>query len=387
MVNKAVFLNELVGGARTATRVVGSDITLEHVIDTYRRYPGAKLAITKLVQAMYHNGFDSDIPRDRIHQLMKATEYAFWMGWSSVVARQSDKSIEAWSPRAGEGVGFIMVEFDDNGDVVTIEIQKRFDENSENLVKITNDPNGTYKDNYNSDIQLFMMRSPDGLNGVRGESKILPLVDVFRIQYEIVMQYMKYAYSQGINVPVLQIKDLNTDSLAEAKAQMVSTIKKGEVPILDIEDKLAMLSQMAGSWDPYNMIDFCDKYIARVTQMNKNMLTGDPSGHLTSSITAMAAWYDYVREQQDLILPQILPILEYLGYGEAIFNDPAEYTSEQKWQSALLIRQATDGIVSIESQIDLLNKHLGLQGKEKLKPLSKKERKQLMKKKEETQDE
>ena len=59
--------------------------------------------------------------------------------------------------------------------------------------------------------------------------------------------------------------------------------------------------------------------------MNKTMLDGDPSGHLSSSEVALAAFYASVKEDQDEILFQLKPLLLELGLSDEVaFADPTE---------------------------------------------------------------
>jgi hypothetical protein len=336
-------------GNRTSTRNVGDDVTAEDLWDTYTHIPGAKIIINKMIKAVYHNGFaDFNLDRDRLDELQKAHIFRDIFGYSAIAF--DGENIQALNPKV-QGIGFTMTDFDKDGVCTEITVYNNPNIISGIGIKITD---------------FILLRTPEGLAGPMGLSKLLDLVDTLRIQSEIYTEYAKYAFHQGLAHPLVKIKDLD-DTKYNRVQNALSAPTKDDAVIIDIEDDFTYVAPMSNAYDPISMLQYGDTYITRSSELNKLQLYGDPSGVLVASETATANWYASVKEEQDKIIGQIRPILFRLGADEEIqFNDPGEYTMQSQMNGVLLIRQALEGLVEREQIVDMINKFLGLDETEQL---------------------
>ena len=350
-------ISDICSGSRTSTRSVGDTVTGEDIWDTYVHVPGAKAIINKPTEAMFHNGFkDFDLDYDRKLELEKAVKYRDLFGVSAIVINGED--VQAWNLKVN-GIGFTLSDFDKNGVCTEIEIYNN-----------PNESTGIGTPIKGRDKNFFLMRTPDGLAGERGISKLLDLIDVTRISFEIWSEYAKYAFHQGLAHPVLKIKDFDDEKYAKADTALNAPTKDDAV-IIDAEDDFEYKSPQQNAYDPINMLEYGDTYITRESSLNRLQMYGDPTGVLAASDTATANWYAHIKELQDEILPSILPILIALGAPEKVkFNEPGEYNIATQMNGVLQIRMALDRLVPNEEIVGLINKYLGLQMDEKLSVLA-----------------
>ena len=123
------------------------------------------------------------------------------------------------------------------------------------------------------------------------------------------------------------------------------------------------------------MMEFADKYIVRESAITMSMLTGDPTGYLSSSNVQVNEWFTAIKEYQDHKLPQYRPLLMALGMPEDVkFQDPSEPTLEASLESVKVFREGLEGLVSRESILEYINNNiLGLEGEEELELASEEE--------------
>ena len=294
-----IIISDICSGSRTSTRKVGDSITSEDVWDTYVHVPGAKAIINKPIEAMFHNGFEGfDLDYDRKLELEKAIKFRDLFGIAAIVI--DGENVQAWNLKVS-GIGFEMSNFDKNGICTEITVY--------------NNPNNTYVSGTKisgRDENFFLLRTPDGLAGERGLSKLLNLVDVVRQSHKIWTSYGKYAEHQGLAHPLLKIKDLDEEKFTKADAALNAPTKDDAV-IIDAEDEFEYKSPMQNAYNPINMLEYGDTYITRESNLNRLQLYGDPTGVLAASDTATANWYAHIKELQDEILPSIKPVLIRLG--------------------------------------------------------------------------
>jgi len=356
-----IIISDICSGSRTSTRKVGDSITSEDVWDTYVHVPGAKAIINKPIEAMFHNGFEGfDLDYDRKLELEKAIKFRDLFGIAAIVI--DGENVQAWNLKVS-GIGFEMSNFDKNGICTEITVY--------------NNPNNTYVSGTKisgRDENFFLLRTPDGLAGERGLSKLLNLVDVVRQSHKIWTSYGKYAEHQGLAHPLLKIKDLDEEKFTKADAALNAPTKDDAV-IIDAEDEFEYKSPMQNAYNPINMLEYGDTYITRESNLNRLQLYGDPTGVLAASDTATANWYAHIKELQDEILPSIKPVLIRLGAKEEVrFNEPGEYNIAVQMNGVLQIRMALDGLVPPEEIVGLINRYLGLQMNDKLTVLKEEEK-------------
>ena len=129
------------------------------------------------------------------------------------------------------------------------------------------------------------------------------------------------------------------------------------------EDWANWESGMNSSWDPWSMLEYIDKLVARDTQLNKLMLEGDPAGYLSASETAINNWETKVKERQAYWLGQFLPIFLALGATKEIaFKDPSKPAFISLMTGLQACREAMIDIVSNEDIVKLFNEYLNKHG-------------------------
>ena len=339
-------ISEIIGGTRLSTRDIGDTITNLDILDTLRHIPGAKKILNKITKAMFHNGFTQDIPKDRLLVIKKAVFWEFAFGFAAIVIKGQD--LQAWNPRTN-GIGFEMIEFDTMGQCTIIEI---FVENTMQGIKVPRYDPAT-------GFGFIMLRTQDGLEGPRGESKLLSLIDVLRIQHEIFLEYMKYAKKQGLAHKRVKIQDLDEYKYNLTRSRMKDA-EKDDTVIIDAEDEFDYVSPQQNAYDPSSMMERADQYVMRESVLNKLHLSGDPGGIIATSETVNVAFYANIKEEQDFLLPQILDILIALGCTEDVrFKDPTETTIQMQMLGVLRIRQALQGLVKPEQIIEVINEYMG----------------------------
>ena len=122
-----------------------------------------------------------------------------------------------------------------------------------------------------------------------------------------------------------------------------------------------------GSWDPTAMLEYGDKIISRETGLLLSMLTGDPMGYLSASDVTTAQWFDGVKQYQEIILSEYLPVLKALGLNDDVkFNNPYEPTLEGKMEAIVNARAALEGLIKPEQLVEVVNNIMGYSEDERL---------------------
>ena len=359
-------ISQICSGTRTSTREVGASINNDDIWDTYVHVPGAGVIIDKPIEAMFHNGFDNfELDYERKLELEKAIKFRDIFGVVAIIV--DGDNIQAWNLKVG-GIGFTMTDFDSKTGECT-------------EITIYNDPNltiGVGQKIIGRDENFFLLRTPDGLGGERGLSKLLNLVDVCRINFQIFTEYGKYAKHQGLAHPVLKITDLDDEKFDKADAALNAPTKDDAV-IIDMLDEFEYYSPMKQAYDPVTMLKYGDTYVTRESSLNILQIYGDPTGALAASDTATSNWYAHIKELQDILMPSIKPILLAMGAPEDVkFNEPGEYNIATMMNGVLQIRMALDGLVPDEQIVEKINLYLGYEESKKLRVLTKEEKKEYM---------
>ena len=348
-------ISEIISGGRTSSRVSGDTVTNDDIWDTYVHVPGAAVIIDKPIEAMFHNGFDNfELDYARKLELEKAIKFRDVFGVVAIVI--DGENIQTWNLKTN-GIGFVLSEFDNNTGECT-------------SINIYNDPNvmtgGMGTEVSERDKNFFLLRTPDGMPGEIGLSKLLNLIDTCRNNYKIYSEYTKYAQHQGLAHPVLSIDHLDDEKFAKADAALNAPTKDDAV-IIDVLDTFEYKSPMKNTYDPVTMLEYGDTYITRESSLNKLQLYGDPTGALAASDTATSNWYAHIKELQDILMPSIKPILLAMGAPEDVkFNEPGEYNIATMMNGVLQIRMALDGLVSNDQIVEKINMYLGLEESKKL---------------------
>ena len=350
------------GSQHLSDRNIGDDVVNEDIWDTYIHYPGCRMAVNRMNSAMFHNGFTHDLDAERRQQLMIGSVYKDLFGFSCVVKKGDN--IQSWPPLTN-GIGFELYQFDDELPICTkirITSQPTIGDipGKQVFVDRADPENGIYDG-------FYLLRSIYGPPGERGLSLVIHLIDIFRTQKDVLDVYGGYARLHDVAHPLYKIKNYDTNRNSAVEAE-IKDVKKGEAIIIDLENEMDYKSPEAGAWDPVPVLNKYDEMIAREGSLNKHMLTGDPEGYLTSSITATANWYAWVMEQQEILFPQIKPILIALGASHDVqFNSPEEYSLEQMANGIKILRDALEGLAPREQIIDMINDKFGLKDDKKLK--------------------
>lgn len=372
------YVGDIVGGEARTARNIGDTITAKHLWDAYRLTPGFK-AIHKLgVKVLWSNGLtDETILADRLLELKDAHEWNDAYGYAVVVVdgRKTPPTADAWHIRIN-GIGFIFTEFSPRGDPLEIEIMTK---------PMETDVGGTpYKvpaypcelDQDGERIKtrpipgeygFFNIRTRGGIKGVQGLPKYIELLDPMNGQFDILKAYIPYAEKQGLAHPLVWLKDNSPTNRANVKSDFKKQPKKDQLVIISMEDDMEYRSPQEHAWDPWPILDWVNKMIARESQMNKLMLEGDPAGYLSASETAISNWEASVKEDQVYMRTQFLPIWIALGASdECDFKDPSKPSFISLMEGIKAIREGMDGIVAKESIVKLMNERLELEGEDEL---------------------
>lgn len=352
-----VIISDITGGDKISDRDIGDEINIDDITDTYNRFPGAGGAIDRATFAAFIKGFTEDLDMSRKLEIIKAEIWKKEFGYS-VILKQGT-SIQALHPKTYQA-GFVITEVDNLGNATEIEMMWKPDEKAE--------PIPTRYKLYEGNDGFFLFRAFRGLLGLRGLSSLLTLVDPLRAQNGLFLEYMKHGEWQAINHPVAKIKDLNDTTYNRVKSDL-SASQTDKMVIIDAEDDFYYDGPMAAgsSWDPTTMLEYGDKIISRETGLLLSMLTGDPMGYLSASSVTAAQWFDAVKQYQEIILPDYLPLLQALGLSEDVkFNDPYEPTLAEKFEVIVNARAALEGLVAPEQLVDIINEILGRSEEDRL---------------------
>lgn len=375
-------------------------ITADHIYDTYRRYPGYKSIVKLDVEAVWSNWLNEEsIPLDRLIECKDAMEDAINYGWSIIIvdATTNPPSCERWHPKI-QGVGCEIINTSRKGFPIEAQIQAKFPESDAplnyrvghypcevKLIKIGELEDGTpiTSNEYIRDkpekggIGFFLLRTRGGKKGIAGLPKFLDLLMITRKAFDIIENYAVYAENQALATTAVGLERNNEQNRTSVKAQFTSQITHRKLLIVGKEDWVDWVSPMNSAWDPWAMLEYIDKLIARDTQMNKLMLEGDPSGYLSASETAINNWESKTKERQAYWLGQFKPIFKALGATDDVqFKDPSKPTFISLMEGLKACREAMIDIVQNEDIVNLFNEYLNKHGyEEMLTPISNEEMK------------
>lgn len=334
--------------------VDGATVTADRLWDTYKYNEVAKLVIRKKCKAMFHNGFSEVLDKAKLQELMRADLYKKVLGWSVVVI-DAGKNIQAWCAyNHGVGAKVPDDDYDDFGRPNSFDI---YTDESDNSKKTNVKGRGT---------KFFILRTFDGHPGWKGDSDLLALFKTLTRQEKILDDYGLFCYLWG--KPLVHMQDKNAtesghldDDLTDIKGKL----KSGGIVVTDASKVITSQSLMSGAYDPINILNFQNGRIAGSSELNKTMLDGDPSGHLSSSEMALAAFYASIKEDQDEVLIQLLPILKALGLTDNIvFKDPSEFPPGQM---AAFVRETVTVLKSLpisdKEIVDFVNNQYGTEFK------------------------
>lgn len=389
MVVKQAAIGDIVGGIAPLARDIGDPITIQHIWDTIRWFPGFKAIIELGVDAVWSNGLkdgDNNNPLlpDRLRECKATDRYNDSYGYSIAIidGTKNPPTIDGWHPEI-DGIGFVFTKFSAYGDPLEVRIKMKTAETDHDKHGFTVPAYPCELDNRGERIKtrpipgkygFFAVRTEEGLKGVQGLPRYLDLIDPIRGQYDILKAYIPYAEKQGLAHPVVGLKDNSPTNRAQVKSDFKSQPQKDRLVIISMDDALEYASPQQNAWDPWPILDWVNNMIARATQMNKLMLEGDPAGYLSASESAINNWVTRIKEQQVFKRTQYLPIWIALGCTEeADFSTPDKPTFVSQMEGLKSLREAMEGIVAREDIIKRMNEFLELEGEDMLKVAPKEE--------------
>jgi hypothetical protein len=364
------------------------NIIADHIYDTYRRYPSYKSIIKLDVEAIWSNWLNEEqIELDRLIECKDGMEDCINYGWSIIIvdATSNPPRCERWHPKI-DGTGCEVTKTSVMGSPLEIQIQARMNESEKPLnYKVQHYPcevqkvqygaldDGTplYSHEYIRDKPdkgksgFFLIRTRGGKKGIRGLPKYLDLIMLIRKAYDIIENYCVYAENQALATTAVGLERNTKPNRDSIKTQFTSQATHRKLLIIGKEDWVDWISPMNSAWDPWAMLEYIDKLIARDTQMNKLMLEGDPSGNLSSSETAINNWESKVKERQAYWLGQFRPIFMALGSTKDVqFRDPTKPAFISLMEGLKAAREALIEIVQNEDIVKLFNEYLAKHGQE-----------------------
>ena len=372
------YVGDIIGGEARLARDIGDPIIAQHLWDAYRLTPGFK-AIHKLaVKARWSNGLNEDvILPDRLLELKDADEWCDLYGHAIVIvdARRKDPTCDAWHLRLN-GVGYQFTEFSPRGDPLEIEIMSKPMETKIGATPYTVPAYPCELDDNDERIKtlpkpgqygFFHIRTRGSIKGVQGLPKNISLLDPMNGQWDILKAYLPYAEKQGLTHPTVYLEDNSPANRAQVKADFKEQPQKDRLVIISTVDLLEYNSPQQNAWDPWPILEWVNKMVARESQMHKLMLEGDPGGMISTSETAISNWEADIKEEQVYRRTQFLPIWMALGAtDDCNFSDPAKPTFISLMEGIKAIREGMDGIVAKEDIVKLMNERLELEGSDML---------------------
>lgn len=367
------FISDIAGGTKPIAREIGDYITIQHIWDIYRWVPGFRDMLNLEVDAIFSNGINDDnIDETRIIECKEALRWALMAGYSTVIvdARNPDKpKIEAWNPTIdGVGFEFTKTKFSARGHPTEITIHLKSNEAGAEGIHIpvphypcAIDIDGEFIDDEPepNGYGFFHLRTDGSLKGVQGLPQYLHLLDVFKGQWDILKAYIPFAEKQGMGFPVYFHEDNTKTNRANVKAQWSTQPTTNRIMQMSMKDGVEYIQPLAGSYDPFPMLQRFDHLISRATQMNKLMLEGDPAGALASSDTAVARWEAKNKEKQSYWRTQFKGIWLALGADEEVnFADPTKPSFISLMEGLKAMREAMDGLVEPEDIVERMNAYL-----------------------------
>lgn len=364
------------------------NITADHIYATYRRYPTYKSIIKLDVEAIWSNWLsDETIELDRLMECKDSMEDAINYGWSIIIVdgETSPPRAERWHCKI-DGVGCEVIKTSKMGFPLEVQIQARFNEASTPLnykvehypcevkrVQIGKLQDGTpiYSNEYVRDKPIpgkrgfFLVRTRGGKKGIRGLPQYLDLIMLIRKAYDIIENYCTYAENQALATTAVGLERNTKPNKESIKTQFRDQTSHRKLLIIGKEDWVDWVSPMNSAWDPWAMLEYIDKLIARDTQLNKLMLEGQAMGQLSSSETAINNWESKVKERQAYWLGQYKPIFMALGANKDVqFKDPSKPAFISLMEGLKAAREAMIEIVQNEDIVKLFNEYLKKHGQE-----------------------
>ena len=302
-----VIVGDIEGGEAPTRVDMDENLTADKLYATYRRYPGYKDIIKLDVEAVWANYLSEEtIEMDRLIECKDAMEDCVNYGWAIIIvdARTDPPRCERWHPEI-DGTGVSITKTTKRGFPLEIQVQARFNESTAPMrYPVEHYPCETIRMGKGADESIeyirdkpipgeygfFLIRTRGGKKGIRGLPKYLHLVMPIRKTFDIVENYCTYAESQALGGAAVGLERNTPENRASIKAQFTTQPTHRKLLIIGKEDWIDWISPMNSAWDPYSMLEYITKMIARATQMNKLMLEGDPAGYLSASETAINNW-------------------------------------------------------------------------------------------------
>jgi len=371
MVVHKTIVADIAGGTKPKAREIGDNMTIEHIWDIYRWYPGFRDVLNLEVDAIFSNGINEDetIDTSRLIECKEALRWSLLAGYSCAVvdARDPDNPrIEAWHPYIN-GIGFNFTGFSPKGHPTEITIYMNANETG-NAIQY---PVPHYPCEIDADGEFmndkpilggygfFNMRTQGNLRGSQGLPQYLHLLDSFKGQWDIVKAYIPFAEKQGMAFPAIFLEENNTNTRSNIKNQFATQPTSNRILIFGKEDAIEWISPQANAYDPFAMLQWLNTNISKASQMNKLMLEGDPAGQLSSSETAINRWETKMHENQAYWKTQFLGIWIALGAtDECNFKDPTHPTFISLMEGLKAMRDAMDGLIEPEDIVNLMNEYL-----------------------------
>jgi hypothetical protein len=192
---------------------------------------------------------------------------------------------------------------------------------------------------------------------------LLPLVALTLTQNKILEDYSYYTALMGRARDIVQDVKALTEAEMNATRDAFISFKQGGYdcvvtgPDINPKTQIEHYSGMQGSYDPVPILQFIDKMFCRALKISMPILTGEPEGHISSSIMALTAFYARIKEYQDWTLLQVREALIAAGAPQDVrFCDPTELPIEQ--QATLIkdfIAALTQAEVKKEQIIEWIN--------------------------------
>lgn len=381
-------IGDIEGGEAPARIDMDDNIIADDIYNTYRRYPTYKSIIKLDTEAIWSNWLNEEtIELDRLIECKDATEDAVNYGWSIIIVDATTKPprCERWHCKI-DGTGCEICKTSKMGSPLQVQIQARFNESSSPLnykvdhypcetkeIQIGENDDGTpiMTTEYIRERPIpgkrgfFLLRTRGGKKGIRGLPKYLDLLMLIRKAYDIIENYCTYAENQALALTAVGLERNTKPNKDSIKAQFTSQPSHRKLLMIGKEDWVDWISPMNSAWDPWSMLEYIDKLIARDTQLNKLMLEGDPAGYLSASETAINNWEAKVKERQAYWLGQFKPIFMALGATKDVqFRDPSKPTFISLMEGLKAAREAMIDIVENEDIVDLFNEYLSKHGQD-----------------------
>jgi hypothetical protein len=369
--NKTI-VADIAGGTKPLKRDIGENMTISHMWSYYRWYPGLRDMLNLEVDAIFNNGINEDdtIDLTRLMEFKEDLRWCLLAGYGTLVvdARDSENpKVEALHPYI-DGIGFNFSAFSKKGHPLEITMYLNTNESAGGKIQYTIphypcevDADGEYIDQkpIPGEYGFFHTRTQGNIKGVQGLPAYLHLVDAFAIQWDIMKAYAPYAEKQGMAFPVVGLEDNNSTNRASVKSQFATQPTTNRMLIVSAADAVEWVSPQAGAYDPFPMLEWLNKVIARASQMNKLMLEGDPAGYLSASETSINNWESKLKEKQAYWRTQFLGPWMALGATEECnFQDPSKPTFISLMDGLKSMREAFDGLVAKQDIIDQFNVYL-----------------------------